>query len=121
MRILGRRRKDDESTADLDKEDRHVLNVLASRGADLTKARHVIHFLLFRDGAGARRAAATIEQAGYMTRLEERDAAGGEWLLRAESTRVVDGQTMLAFRRWFEMIAEDFDGEYAGWEASAKP
>jgi len=101
--------------------DQLVIRQLVGRGADLAQPRHVIHFLYFADEADARSAAETIGKAGYETIVNPPDGTIAEWSVRAEGNRVVGASTVGAFRAWFEEIADEFAGEYDGWEAAAKP
>jgi hypothetical protein len=101
--------------------DQLVLRQLAGRGADLSKPRHVIHYLYFAAEVDARGAADVVEQAEWETTVNPPDETIAEWSLRAEGYRVVGSATVEAFRAWFEQIAQDHVGEYDGWEASAKP
>ena len=101
--------------------DQLVLRQLTARGADLTKPRHVIHYLYFAKEADARAAAGEIEQAEWETTVGPPDEKLAEWSLRAEGYRVIGAATVGAFRAWFEQIAAEHYGEYDGWEASAKP
>jgi len=101
--------------------DQLVLRQLTARGADLAKPRHVIHYLYFAEEADARTAADVIEQAEWETRLKAPDEKIAEWSLCAEGYRVIGPATVGAFRAWFEQIAAEYEAEYDGWEASAKP
>jgi Regulator of ribonuclease activity B len=101
--------------------DRIALKQLEKLGADLTKPRHVIHFVYFEGEGAARRAAAVIEQAGYSTQLVAPDDRYKEWRVHADSTRVMSETTVDGFRSWFEHIASVHDGEYDGWEAARTP
>jgi hypothetical protein len=101
--------------------DQLVLRQLAGRGADLTKPRHVIHYLYFADEVDARGAAEVIDQAEWETTVSPPDEKIVEWSLRVEGYRVIAAATVETFRAWFEQIALDHRGEYDGWEASAKP
>jgi hypothetical protein len=101
--------------------DQLVLRQLTARGADLTKPRHVIHYLYFADESDARGVAEVIEQAEWETTVNPPDEKIAEWSLRAEGYRVIGTATVEAFRAWFEQIATEQGGEYDGWEASAKP
>jgi Regulator of ribonuclease activity B len=101
--------------------DQLVLRQLADRGADLTKPRHVIHYLYFADEIDARGAADTIEQAEWETTVKPPHETIAEWSIRTEGYRVVSAANVEAFRAWFEQIALDHRGEYDGWEAAAKP
>jgi len=101
--------------------DRLVLRQLEGLGADLTQARHVIHFLYFPEETVARRAAEEIGKAGYDATVTAPNGTIREWSVRAEATRVVAATTVEAFRAWFEEVAAEFQGEYDGWEAARKP
>ena len=101
--------------------DQLVLQQLAGRGADLTLPRHVIHYLYFPVEADARCAAGVIGQAEWESSVSPPDERIAEWSVRAEGYRVIGSATVAAFRAWFEQIAADNQGEYDGWEASAKP
>lgn len=98
-----------------------MLRQLESRGANLSRSRHVLHYLSFADEVRARTAAHEIESAGYDVTVT---APGDElptWSVRAEANRVVDATTVDAFRAWFERVAAEHAGEYDGWEAAARP
>ena len=101
--------------------DELVLRELAAQGADLTKPRHVIHYLYFTSEPDAQAAGDVIEQAEWETTLRPPDESIAEWSLRADGYRVIGTATVGAFRAWFEQIAAECEGEYDGWEASAKP
>ena len=102
-------------------QDRLVLLQLQGRGANLTRPRHVLHYLYFGDEAHARSAAHDIDGAGYEVTISPPDDTVAEWSVRAEATRVVDTTTVDAFRSWFEQVAAEHAGEYDGWEAAAQP
>jgi len=98
-----------------------ALRQLAGRGADLTKPRHIIHFLFFADEATARVAADAIEESAWKTAVEPPTEAIAEWCVKADAHRIVGPETVAAFRTWFENVATEHGGEYDGWEAAAKP
>jgi Regulator of ribonuclease activity B len=98
-----------------------LLRQLAGLGADLTRPRHVIHYLYFGDEANAMAASEVTRQAGYETTVTEPDETITQWSVRAESHRVCDRRTVEAFRTWFEELAREHQGEYDGWEAAAEP
>lgn len=118
MGFLARLRREPPSPAELDQLS---LRQLRAAGADLGRARHVLHFLYFDDESAARAGAAVIGEAGYDTTVAEPDEQIAQWSVRAESTRVVDETTVQAFRPWFEGMADEYGGEYDGWEAATKP
>ncbi len=119
MWLLDRLRKAPPAPAEAD---RLMLRRLESLGANLTRPRHVLHFLYFADETHARSAAQAIDRAGYeVTVSSPDDEAVPMWSVRAEATRVVDATTVDAFRAWFEQVAAEHTGEYDGWEAAAQP
>lgn len=101
--------------------DRIALRQLRALGADLTKPRHLIHFVYFPDEESAHRAAEAIERAGYATRIVAPDDRFREWRVHAEATRVVSETTVDGFRSWFDQVASEHGGEYDGWEAARTP
>jgi hypothetical protein len=120
MGFLDRIRKMGEPTT-TEQADDLLLRQLAGLGADLTRPRHVLHFLYFDDEADATAAAAVTRRAGYETTVTEPDENIAQWSVRAEAHRVVDRTTVEAFRTWFEELAREHHGEYDGWEAAAEP
>ena len=94
---------------------------LAGRGADLTKPRHVIHFLYFAAESDARAAADAIGDASWKTVVEAPTETSAEWRVKADDHRIVGPDTVPAVRAWFEGVADTYRGEYDGWEAAAKP
>ena len=98
-----------------------ALRQLASRGANMTKPRHVIHFLLFGDEADARAAAEAIRGTSWSASIEPPTETRAEWTVRADDERIVSPDTIASDRSWFEQIAAQHTGEYDGWEAKAKP
>jgi hypothetical protein len=101
--------------------DQLVLRQLAGLGADLTKPRHVIHYLYFAAESDAREAAEAAEATGYNATVEPPGGRIRQWSVRADATRLVSAPTVEAFRAWFEQLAADHNGEYDGWEAAKTP
>ena len=98
-----------------------ALRQLTMRGANMTKPRHVVHFLLFEDEANARAASETISATSWSATVEPPTETRVEWAVRADDDRIVSADTIAAYRSWFEQVAEQHHGEYDGWEAKAKP
>ena len=98
-----------------------ALRQLAARGANMTKPRHVVHFLLFEDEADARGASETIRATSWSARVEPPTETRVEWAVRADDDRILSAETIASYRSWFEQIAAQHHGEYDGWEARAKP
>ena len=90
-------------------------------GADLSLPRHILHFLYFEDEQAARAAGEALSAGGYEFEVNPPDEQVAEWVVRAETTRVIDETTVPAYRRFFEQVASEHGGEYDGWEAATKP
>jgi Regulator of ribonuclease activity B len=101
--------------------DQLVIAQLRALGADLTRPRHVRHYLYFAEEEDARHAARDIEHAGYDVTVTEPDEAAHVWTVLAEGYRIVGADTVAGFRAWFEHIAAELHGEYDGWEPATKP
>jgi hypothetical protein len=98
-----------------------ALRQLASRGANMTKARHVVHFLLFGEERDATAASDTIQATSWRASVEPPTETRTEWSVRADDERILNADTIASYRSWFEQIAAQHHGEYDGWEAKAKP
>ena len=120
MRFLDRIRNQGAPSTPED-ADKLALRQLAGRGADLTKPRHVIHFLYFPAEDDARAAAVDAAAASWTANVEPPTDNIADWCVRVDGTRIVGPDTVGAFRAWFEGIAAEYQGEYDGWEAAAKP
>jgi len=100
--------------------DRLALRQLAGRGADLSKPRHVVHFLYFQSEGEARAAAETIADA-WRTEIEAPTESLEQWCVKADGNRTLSYETVAAFRSRFCEIASRHGGEYDGWEGAARP
>jgi Regulator of ribonuclease activity B len=98
-----------------------ALRQLASRGANMTKPRHIVHFLLFGTEADAQAASESVRATSWNARVEAPTESRAEWTVRADDERIVSADTVGTYRTWFEQIADQHHGEYDGWEAKAKP
>jgi Regulator of ribonuclease activity B len=115
--FLGRRRPPRDAAS----VDQHVVKQLRGLGADLTRPRHVRHFLYFEQEGFARVAAEQIERADYTTTVTAPSDTVSVWTVCAEGYRVIGEDTVSGFRAWFEQIAAELEGEYDGWEPATKP
>lgn len=100
--------------------DRLALRQLAGRGADLSRPRHVVHFLYFPSERQAQEACEAIGDA-WNAEIEPPTDEVVQWCVRADGHRTLGPETAAAFRAWFTELAERHGGEYDGWEAAAKP
>lgn len=103
-----------------DEADRLALRQLAGRGADLSKPRHIIHFLYFPTERQARDAVDAIGDA-WKTQVEAPTEGIEHWSVKADGNRTIGPEIVSGFRSWFDRIATEHGGEYDGWEAGWKP
>jgi regulator of RNase E activity RraB len=101
--------------------DRLALRQLEARGADLARARRIVHVLMASDGTTARAAASAARDLGYEVAVVAPTDEAETWTIRAAAERVVHATTVGAFRAAFERIAEETGATYDGWEAAPKP
>ena len=118
MGLLDRFRKEAPPPPELD---RLSLKQLRRGGADLSRPRHILHFLYFADEEAARAAGEVLSVGAYEVEVNPPDEQVAEWVVRAETTRVIDETTVSVYRRFFEQVASEHGGEYDGWEAATKP
>jgi Regulator of ribonuclease activity B len=100
---------------DAEAGDRQVLEQLAQHGADLTKETEFVHYLYFDDEASARSAAEQLADIGYTAKGR---ASDDSVLIQAERDAVPTIENVRRMRQFMEVIAEQFGGEYDGWEAA---
>jgi len=101
-----------------DEGDRLLLQHMVDNGADLTKERHIIHYLYFPDSETRELAVQLLQKANYQTRY---GADYGETQLKsliAERHGLINTEVVNKEREFINEIAEANDGEYNGWEAS---
>lgn len=101
--------------------DQLAIRQLAGRGADLARARRVVHFLSTEDEGCAQAAAMAARELGYDAQVAPPEADGGEWTVRASAERVIHVSTIGAFRTTFERVASETGTTYDGWEAAPRP
>jgi hypothetical protein len=97
-----------------------ALRQLARLGADLSRPRHVVHFLYFGTEADARAAAEAIAGT-WSTEVEPPTEDIAQWCVKADGNRTLGPDTVAAFRSWFERVAAEHGGEYDGWEGAVRP
>jgi hypothetical protein len=94
--------------------DERVLEHLAARG-NLTEPREVRHFLLLPDRPAADRVAAELNEAEWLTHVEESDDC---WLVVASAVRSLTSERVRRTRALFAALATRHGGLYDGWETA---
>lgn len=96
-----------------------VLAQIEAHGSDLTRERHIVHYLYFSTADGRDHASAALEIEGYTARP---GVVASEYehpyLLTAERTGLVNEAEITRERELFTSIAEANAGSYDGWEAA---
>lgn len=96
-----------------------TLRHLEESGADLTKSTHFIHFIAFPDKESAVSGGREIaERLGYDVRGSEPEVPNGKWLVSAEREQIPTLDNIERMRQALTLIAEQFGGDYDGWEAA---
>jgi Regulator of ribonuclease activity B len=102
-----------------------ILGQLSKVGADMEKPLEVLHYLYLPSQDFANRVAETLRAQGYQADPQlAADAASNPpnpWLVLARVERVVNSESVESMRRTFEMLAAQYNGDYDGWEAAARP
>ncbi len=99
--------------------DQKVIENLSAFGADLSRERHVVHYLYFVDDASRSSAKAKLGEGGYKTRhgVEYPPSERPKSLI-AERMGLVNDEVLADERVVLTAIAEAVNGEYDGWEAA---
>src|SRR5436190_8958047 len=109
--------------------DRRVLAALASAGSNLAKSAHTIHFLYFKSMDAAKSAAGELQAVGYKNlrvhraptkSLWKRWFGPHEYSCIAETHAVPSEAGVFGTTDQMNALAENFGGEYDGWEASVE-
>lgn len=98
--------------------DRQILDIMLEGGSDLSKERHVLHYLYFKTNQTRANAETQLQSKGYETR---HGVDYGEALpksLIAERHGLVNDALLTEERDFLTRIAEAEDGQYDGWEAA---
>ena len=97
--------------------DDQLLGLLIKTPGGLEGVRHWVHYIYAADEAGAAHLEARAAEAGWTVSRVNSEYQG---IVAERAEAVVDRDSVVAARLFFEQIASDVDGgEYDGWEASA--
>ena len=97
--------------------DRLVLEQLLQYGADLSKARHVVHYLYFDSTEGRARAEIQLVGTGYKTTFGVTVEGDRPWSLICERVGIVNEEQIERERVFLDGVASANRGFYDGWEA----
>lgn len=110
------------SDADMHPDDELLLAAMADRGELNTLSFRWVHHLYFPDQACAQEARRQISAASWtIDWISAQPAPFPGWVLRASRDTVVTRTEARAARRFFEALAADTLGSYAGWDVRKVP
>jgi Regulator of ribonuclease activity B len=112
-KILGKYDSSDPREGDL-----QTLAQLLAHGADLTKERHVIHYLYFTTDEARAKGEEQLQARGYKTRHGVDYGDVRPKSLIAERHGLANEATIDEERTFLTGIAETDGGDYDGWEAA---
>jgi hypothetical protein len=97
--------------------DQKVLDQLREAGSDLNKPHQMEFILYFPTEESARSVANRIRAEGFSVEVK-RAPQGSPWLCVAMKRMVPKRAEIAAIGKRFKAIAQEFNGEYDGWETS---
>lgn len=101
--------------------DEILLQQMASRGEQAMPLRWLHHMTFVTEGA-AQEASRRVTAAGWsIDWMSAQPAPFPGWVLRAGRDVVVTRRQVLEARRFFEALASDTSGSYAGWDVRRVP
>jgi hypothetical protein len=109
------KKRDRQGPTDLDAA---TLRAFRDHGSDLTRPRHVQHFLYFPDSATAHAAAAEIAPHGWECTVRPPLEGSSEFALVCEATTMADEAAVAVWHELFGGVAARHGGEHDGWEAA---
>lgn len=118
MKMIRQRRATQET---FHPADQILLRQIASRG-EAKRTLRWLHHMYFANEAAAREAARRVSAAGWaIDWMSAQPAPFPGWVLRAGRDAVLTRAEVAAARRFFETLARDTSGSYAGWDVRPVP
>lgn len=88
-----------------------------SNVSDVNRPHAIRHYLYFPSETDGKRVASDLRQAGFEVE-DELGADEENWLVLVHTTVIPTPEGISNLRQRFEKLAEEYDGEYDGWEAA---
>jgi|SRR5215510_4373135 len=98
-------------------EDQRVLDQLREAGSDLSKPHAMEFYLHFPTEEAANMVALRVRSEGFQAEVKE-ELPGKAWLCYVTKQMVPDGTRITAIGHRFTSLANEYQGEYTGWETS---
>jgi regulator of RNase E activity RraB len=107
----------DEQPLEVAEEDQRVLDQMREAGSDLSKPHAMEFYLHFPTEEAANVVALRVEAEGFHAEVKE-EKPGRAWLCYVTKKMVPEGTRITAIGQRFTRLANEFHGEYTGWETS---
>jgi len=107
----------EEQTISVAEEDQRVLDQLREAGSDLSKPHEMEFYLHFPSEEAANVVAMRVKAEGFHAEVKE-ERPGRAWLCYVTKKMVPEGPMITAIGHRFTNLANEFQGEYTGWETS---
>jgi len=91
-----------------------VLNLMKEKGVDFSKEHGIEFFLYFHDKKSAHIAKKHIKKLGFEVDISKNENHS-DWLCLATAKMIPGYLTLNRFRKTFEQLAEQLNGDYDGW------
>ncbi len=118
MKMIRQRRANQDS---IHPGDEILLQQIAGRGESQTRLRW-LHHMYFANEVAAREAARRVVAGGWSVDwMSAQPAPFPGWVLRAGRDVVVTRAEVAGARSFFETLAHDTSGSYAGWDVRRVP
>ncbi len=119
MKMIRQRRGEGQGT--IHPGDEILLQQMAGRG-ELKSPLRWLHHMYFANESAAREAARRVNAAGWtIDWMSAQPAPFPGWVLRAGRDVVVTRDEVVKARGFFETLARDTSGSYAGWDVRRVP
>jgi regulator of RNase E activity RraB len=106
-----------EQWSSVAEEDQKVLDQMREAGSDLSKPHAMEFYLHFPTEEAANLVAMRVEAEGFHAEVKE-ERPGRAWLCYVTKMMVPEGTMITAIGHRFTVLANEFQGEYTGWETS---
>jgi len=107
----------EEQTISVAEEYQRVLDQLREAGSDLSKPHDMEFYLHFPSEEAANMVAMRVKAEGFHAEVKE-ERPGRAWLCYVTKKMVPEGTMITAIGHRFTNLANEFQGEYTGWETS---
>jgi len=107
----------EDESIEVAEEDQRVLDQLREAGSDLSRPHAMEFYLHFPSEEAAIMVARRVRAEGFQAEVKE-ELPGKAWLCYVTKMMVPEGTRITAIGLRFTSLANEYQGEYTGWETS---